>query len=147
MSVEDKRLWQRNPHRAGSKYWKLFNWMQHAGRFTRAQYVDYAMSLGEDYERAYYNVTVMMSPRKESTRGSVLGNTAAAGHLYYVEKLDRRVINGDREAQHYKFRWRTRKLEPLKRKSTVTRKTVGIDSEREVSFERTSVRRKALQDK
>jgi hypothetical protein len=74
--------WKRNPHRPDTKYWLLFEWMRHAGRFTRAQFVEYAMSLGDDYDRAYYNVTVMMSPRDVSTRGKVLGNIAAAGHLY-----------------------------------------------------------------
>lgn len=110
-------IWKRNPHRAGSKYWKLFDYMQHAGRFTRAEFVDFAMSLGDEYPKAYYNVTVMMSPRKKSTRGSVLGNIAAAGHLYFAEKLDRRILAGDQEMQHYKFRWRPVPLEPLKRKS------------------------------
>jgi hypothetical protein len=75
------------------------------------------MSLGDDYDRAYYNVTVMMSPRDVSTRGKVLGNIAAAGHLYYVCKLDRRVIRKEREKQHYKFRWRSEQLVSLKRKS------------------------------
>ena len=85
------------------------------------------MSLGDDFEKAYYNVTVMMSPRNKSTRGKVLGNTAAAGHLYFVEKLERRVVHGEKEAQHYKFRWREKPMKPLKRKSV---KELELASER-----------------
>ena len=151
MNAEMKtEMWQRNPHRVGSKYWKLFNYMQHAGRFTRAEFVEFARQLRDKKARAYYNVTVMMSPRDVSTRGNILGNTAAAGHLYFVEKLERRVIFGEREPQRYKFRWREEKLQPLKRESTwKSKKHLEIENERTSNshaIDRKSVRRTAVKN-
>ena len=125
------KIWQRNPHRVGSKYWKLFNYMQYSDKFTRAQFVEFARGLRDSKSHAYYNVTVMISPKNFSTRGNILGNAAAAGHLYYVEKLERRIIFNEREPQHYKFRWREEKLIPLKRESTwKSKKNLEIDNER-----------------
>lgn len=109
----------KNPYRDGSNYFKLFDFILKPTKFTRGELVEFArdkLKMGETSAEA--SVTVVMSPRSESTRGDCRGNISAAGHLYYIEKMGRKADkDGVKAEQEYKLRWRSTELEPKTRKS------------------------------
>jgi len=83
---------------------------------TIKQLIEFAMEeLGKTFEQAHAIVTVILSPRLTSSRGDPRGSVSAAGHLYYAEKLPRKVIHGIRTPQKFRLCWREIALEPRKR--------------------------------
>ncbi|MFA5311741.1 MAG: hypothetical protein WC375_00315 [Methanomassiliicoccales archaeon] len=106
----------KNPYREDSNYAKLFEFIQKAGKITREALIKFArqtLKLSDGASNA--SVTVMLSPRAESTRGDCRGNISAAGHVYYMEKLSRPLVAGEKGEQEYRLRWRNPELEPKTR--------------------------------
>jgi len=61
------------------------------------------------------DVRVVLSPRESSSRGDCRGNGSSQGHLYYAEQLKRNKVDGVKEDQRERLRWRPEPLEPRKR--------------------------------
>lgn len=101
-----------NPYREGSQYHKVFGFIKTKQVVTRAEVLAKAIEFGMSEEAANATVTVLLSPRKESKRGDCRGNISAQGHLYFVERLPRRIVNGEKEPMKFRLRWRTTELEP-----------------------------------
>jgi len=119
-----------NPYRPGL-YHDVFGYLKQKQVITRAEYVKYVMeTLGKTEAEANAVVTLMLSPRKSSSRGDCRGNMSAQGHLYYIEKLARQVRAGVKEPQKFRLRWREVVLEPRNRivkVDTVSEKTKVVD--------------------
>jgi hypothetical protein len=63
------------------------------------------------------SVGVILSPR-ETSKGDCRGNASAKGHLYYFDKLNRKVDkNGQKDEQRFRFHWRKEILPVKTRKS------------------------------
>jgi hypothetical protein len=91
---------KRNPHRKGSIYWNLFKYMMRPKPFTRQELLEKKIG-------SYFDVTIVLSPRKTSKRGDARGNPAAHGHLYYLEPIPK-TIRG--EYKRFTFHWRKEAL-------------------------------------
>ena len=102
-----------NPYTRTGIYQDMFSYMQKKQCFTRAELVEYAKTLGTTETKAKYMLYIMLSPRFKSKRGSNLGSNAAHGHLYYMEKLERKVVNGIKEPQKFRLRWRRQYVSPI----------------------------------
>jgi len=109
-------------------YAKFSEYMRSKRIFTISELIGFGKSIGKTPETALYTIRVLCSPRLTARigcdpRGSV---SCPWGHLAYVDKLNRRVINGVKEEQRFQFRWREIPLEPRERtfkiavKATVT---------------------------
>ena len=109
----------KNPYREGSNYFGLFAFIQKAPKFTREALVKFArQSLKLSEGAAEASVTVILSPRAESTRGDCRGNISSAGHLYFIEKLSRKEVKGVKGEQEYRLRWRVKPLQVKSRKAS-----------------------------
>lgn len=106
-----------NPHRGNKDYASLFSYMQRNQTFTRKGLIEFCINkLHLTPKNALYNVNILNSPREKSHKGSdPRGNIASFGHLYYVEKLERKWVAGIRQPQYFRLRWRTEPLEPKRR--------------------------------
>jgi outer membrane biosynthesis protein TonB len=115
----------KNPYRDGSNYFRLFDYILSKTKFTRAELVEFArQTLKMKETSAEASVTVVLSPRAESTRGDCRGNISAAGHLYYIEKLSRKADkDGNKPEQEYKLRWRPKELDVKTRKDIKSSKS------------------------
>lgn len=102
----------KNPYRDGSAYNSVFAIWQKAQVVTEQELIDAGC------KKADIGV-VVRSPRETSTRGDCRGNRSCQGHLYYAELLKRKVVNGVKEVQKYRLRWRPVALEPRSRKDNV----------------------------
>lgn len=109
----------------------VFGFMKTKQVFTRAELMEYTENvLGKTKAEASAVVTILLSPRLTSTRGDCRGNVAAQGHLYYVEKMGRKVVRGTKEPQKFRLRYRVKELEPRCRPPQVVKqkKTEVIES-------------------
>ena len=104
----------KNPYRSGSAYSKIFDAIRSAkGVITRNSLLEQGFTVSD--------VTVVLSPRDEggSTRGGdCRGNGSSAGHLYYMEKLNK--VKG--ESQRFRLRWRK---VPLEKAVRAPKKDIG----------------------
>ena len=94
-----------NPYRVGSKYHEIFTVIQKKQIVTRSMLKELSFSS--------FDITVILSPRKESTRGDLRGNISAKGEFYYMETLGKKKG----EEKRFRLRWRAEVLEPRKRQS------------------------------
>ena len=102
-----------NPYRPGSTYYDLFEYWKQKQILTKSEMVRYVVEReGKTVKQAIYDVTVILSPRNRSDRGDCRGNVAAHGHLYFAERLPRKVEYGLKEEQRFRLRWRHHVLEP-----------------------------------
>ena len=108
-----------NPYDEGRHYGKLFAFLRGKQVVTRDEMVAEAVRLGISNEitkgstagisPAMAMVTVLLSPRHpDAVRAGAdcRGNASAAGHVYYMEKL---------EGRKYRLRWRDKPMEPKSR--------------------------------
>ena len=120
----------------------VFGFMKTKQVFTRAELMEYTQNvLGKTKAEASAVVTILLSPRLTSNRGDCRGNVAAQGHLYYVEKMGRKVIRGIREPQKFRLRYRVKVLEPRNRLPQVIKqkKTENIEGNVENVVEKVEV--------
>jgi hypothetical protein len=104
-----------NPYREGL-YNKVFGFIKAKQVVTRAQVLEFTLKQGKKEDAANAAVTVLLSPRKTARKNcDPRGNMSAQGHLYYMEKLPRKTVKGEKEAQKFRLRWRTPALEARKR--------------------------------
>lgn len=121
-----------NPYDEGRHYGKLFAFLRGKQVVTRDELVAEAVRLGISNEPtkgstsgispAQATVTVLLSPRHESAvrKGAdCRGNASAAGHLYYMEKL---------EGKRYRLRWREKEMQPKTRDAKASNKPVKAKS-------------------
>lgn len=100
-----------NPYRSGL-YNKVFGFIKTKQIVTRAQVMEFTKAQGKNENAANAAVTVLLSPRKEARKGcDPRGNMSAQGHLYYMEKMARKTVKGEKEAQKFRLRWRNPVLE------------------------------------
>jgi len=142
----------KNPY-TGQYYKPLFEYMQKAKVYTRADLIAQAVKLGmSDKVRkgakaglspAECTVTVMLSPRdvkQEGLRGDPRGNLSARGEVYFNELLKRETG----EKQRFRLRWRETELErrsrsakevkqEKKRKTSKTTKKVAKPAKRKTT--------------
>jgi len=87
-----------NPYRDGSAYSKVFDALRASGNtgVSRKELLK---------KNATADITVVLSPRKESKRGDVRGNYSAQGHLYYVIRM-----NGKDGQKRFRLAWRPKAL-------------------------------------
>jgi hypothetical protein len=105
-----------NPYREGSDYNKLFGHLKAKQVVTRKDLISYSKSAMHKTEaQATADVTVILSPRKDSKRGDCRGNMSAQGHVYFMEKLPRKTVKGVKEPQKFRLRYRSVPLEARKR--------------------------------
>jgi hypothetical protein len=93
-----------NPYREGSAYSKVFDALRSTGNKGVSR-----KELLKKHSTA--DITVILSPRKESKRGDVRGNYSAQGHLYYVIPM-----NGKDGQKRFRLAWRTKALVARTRK-------------------------------
>ena len=94
----------KNPYRAG-QYHDTFAFIMKKQYVTRA---DVLKHTAETFGKAKpADVTVLLSPRKDSKRGCCLGNLSAKGLDYYMERCARQIRAGVKEPQKLRLRWRT----------------------------------------
>lgn len=127
-----KRKYHRNPYRAGGTYHELFEYMKKNQVYTVEALKQVCINrLHLTEERAAQDVYIINSPREKSHNGSdPRGNSAAKGHLYYAEKLERKYVAGIRQPQYFRLRWREEPLEPKKREHNVETKHVVTKMEK-----------------
>ena len=125
MSKRQRKPKNPNPYKRGN-YVALFAYVKQHQIVTRKQLLDHAINeLSMSEQAAAASVTVVLSPRaKGASRGDCRGNASAQGHIYFMEKLNRKKG----EDQKLRLRFRKTPLEPLKRatkevKQTKTKKT------------------------
>jgi hypothetical protein len=89
-------------------------WMRKNQIYTKQELIQYMMDeLGMDHEHATYKAIILLTPRETSERGDCRGHTSNRwGHIAYNEKLPRRIVDGKKEPQRYRFRFRDVELEP-----------------------------------
>ena len=110
-----------NPYREG-QYRKIFAFMMKKQYVTRNDLLSFT---AETFGKAKpADVTVLLSPRESSKRGDCRGSISAQGHLYYMEKLGRKVHAGIKDPQMFRLRWRPTPLERLTRNEKVETKQV-----------------------
>ena len=97
----------KNPYRDGSAYNAIFAYWKRKQVVTEQELVEQGFKLND--------VRVVLSPRESSTRGDCRGNASSQGHLYYAEQLKRRKVDGVKENQRERLRWRSEVLDPRKR--------------------------------
>lgn len=102
----------KNPYRNGSSYHAIFADWQKKQVVTEQELID------AGHKKADIGV-VVRSPRASSNRGDCRGNYSCQGHKYYGELLKRNTVNGVKEPQRYRLRWRNPELEPRKRGENV----------------------------
>lgn len=105
-----------NPYRSG-QYHETFAFIMKKQVVTRADVLRFTEEKFGKEKPA--DVTVLLSPRKDSKRGDCRGNMSAQGHLYYMEKCQRHTVKGEKEAQKFRLRWRTTAMDPRKRETPV----------------------------
>jgi hypothetical protein len=91
--------------------WKLFGYMQKQQVFTRQELL--ASKLGTAFD-----ITNILTPRIKS-KGDPRGNPAAAGHLYYLEPIAKKIKG---ENKRFRLRWRETVLPKIEHKSAVKAK-------------------------
>ena len=101
-----------NSYRVGSAYYDIMQAWRKSQITTRRQLLDAGFKTAD--------ITVVLSPRKSSKRGDPRGNMSAQGHLYFAEKLGRKIKGGIKEPQKFRLRWRSIVLEPRGRKDNVS---------------------------
>lgn len=110
-----------NPYREG-QYHETFGFIMKKQYVTREDVLKFTV---EKFGKAKpADVTVLLSPRKSSTRGDCRGNISAQGHLYFMEKLPRQVKAGVKEPQKFRLRWREQALEPRTRQEKIETKPI-----------------------
>ena len=115
----------KNPYKRGT-YFDLFAFVKKKQVVTLIDVVNEAMRLGLDENKAWFTTRVLMSPRHaDQCKGKPQGSCSAQGHVYYMEKLARRIVNGVKEAQRYRLRWRDPELPPLKHPVAIKEKVEG----------------------
>lgn len=102
-----------NPYPRDGAAKKLFAFIKKSQVVTRKQVLEHAMSeLGMNERQAMGQMACVLSPRDaDQCKGECRGNVSSYGHLYYIEKLPKKVKG---EAQKFRLRWRKTPLEPLK---------------------------------
>jgi hypothetical protein len=119
---------RKNPYREGSAYHKVFESLRASGKkgISRKE----LMVMGHKAT----DITVVLSPRLESTRGDIRGNRSSQGHLYFARKLVRRVVGDMKEPQRFSLGWRKKNLQPLKHgeKYEVASKKVATEASTKV---------------
>jgi len=96
-----------NPYREGCAYNSIFAYWKKNQVVTEQELVEAGFKLSD--------VRVVLSPRESSTRGDCRGNASSQGHLYYADQLNRKKVDGVKEAQRERLRWRPEPMEPRKR--------------------------------
>lgn len=91
-----------NPYRAESAYAKIFDAIRKSGNSGISR-----EALQKD--STPFDVTVVLSPRKESKRGDCRGNFSAQGHIYYVIPM-----KGEK-GKRFRLAWRNPVLEARSR--------------------------------
>lgn len=96
--------------RAESAFGKAVEFMRKKQIFTKKELVDFLKGMGKSDTAALASAVVLLSPRENSKIGDPRGNPSAGyGHQAFLEKLTRKVVDGKKEKQ--RFRWRMRKVE------------------------------------
>ena len=109
--------------RSESNYGKATDFMRKKQIYTKTDLVNFFKGLGKDDKAAMASAVVMLSPRKESTRGDCRGNMSNPwGHVAYNDKLGRKIDKetGKKEEQKFRFRFRDVEMPRLTRKSEKT---------------------------
>ena len=109
--------------RSESNYGKATEFMRKKQIYTKTDLVDFFKGLGKEDNAALASAVVMLSPRKESSRGDCRGNRSNPwGHVAYNDKLGRKVNKetGEKEEQKFRFRFRETELPRLTRKGAKT---------------------------
>ena len=90
--------------------------------FTKQEYINFGVEkLGKTASASAATVGVMLSACETSKHGDPRGSVSNPfGHMAYFKRLNRKVVNGVKEAQRYQFRFRAEKMETLKRKVKVS---------------------------
>lgn len=120
MSKEVKKINWNEVVRPESDYGKGTAWMRekasNKASYTKEQMIGFLKSIGKNDRAALETAVVLLSPREKSTIGDCRGNKSNPwGHLAYNQKIARRVINGRKEVQRFRFCLRIVELEPRKR--------------------------------
>jgi len=103
--------------RSESNYGKATDFMRKKQIYTKTDLIDFFKGLGKEDKAALASAVVMLSPRKESTRGDCRGNRSNPwGHVAYNDKLGRKVNKqtGEKEEQKFRFRFRDTELPRLR---------------------------------
>jgi hypothetical protein len=96
--------------REGSAYGLCTKFMRKKQIYTKTEVTEFFKSLGKSSLAAVASMGVMLSPRKES-KSDCRGNISNPwGHLAYNEKLARKVSNGVKEEQRFRFRMRDKAM-------------------------------------
>jgi hypothetical protein len=111
----------KNPYRDGSAYNGVFSAWQSKQVITEQELID------AGHKPADIGV-VVRSPRKTSSRGDCRGNISCQGHLYFADLLKRKKVDGVKEPQRYRLRWRPVALEPRKRGESVSIKAEKVEA-------------------
>ena len=98
-----------------SAYGQATAWMRKKQVYTKSELVAFLQSIGKTERAAIETAVVLLSPRESSKRGDCRGNRSNPwGHIAYNDKLMRRQVNGKKEVQRFRFRFRKNALEPRK---------------------------------
>ena len=73
---------------------------------TKCAVIAEGKRIGKTEEAAKATAEVLLSPSKENP-----GNLSSKGHLYFKENLPRKTVDGKKEEQKYRLRWREQALE------------------------------------
>ena len=98
----------KNPYRAGSAYHAIFAVWQKKQIVTEHELIE----LG--HKKADISV-VVRSPRESSARGDCRGNYSCKGEFYFADLLKRQKVDGVKQPQKYRLRWRPVPLDARKR--------------------------------
>ena len=107
-----------NPYKENGKgkgiYHRVFEKWRKTGiaGITRKALIASEVAEGRTESQASADVTVVLGPTKESTRGDCRGNLSAQGHLYFARRVP---IKGQKREMRYILQWRSEPLEPQKR--------------------------------
>ena len=108
-----------NPYQRGD-YRVIFAGIKKAQITTRSAVVLAGVKVGKTEQAANGTANVLLSPREKSERGDCRGNISAMGHLYYIELLPRKEVDGVKEEQKLRLRWRKTHLAKKTRNEQVS---------------------------
>ena len=105
----------------GGDYAKMTQFIMRAQILTRRILDAFGISIGKSEKAAEGTTALFLSPRLNARKNcDCRGNISNPwGHLAYFQPLPRRIINGVKEEQRYRFRLRKVVLEPRVREVKV----------------------------
>ena len=107
MSKTVKKVEHKNVFRKSAELHEIFKFWMTKRIVTLKEMIAFGISIGKSADRAYWDARTILSPRLKAREGcDNRGSVNTYGHLYYAEKLGRKVILGVKTPQSFRLRWR-----------------------------------------